>query len=276
MPDHSCQRLREVALTKPIIVIKAGRTAAAATAAASHTGSLSGSDEVLDAAFRRVGVLRVDSISQVFDMAEVLAKQPRPSRPKISDRHQRRRPGVLATDALIENHGELAPLSPATLASLDQFLPTAWSHSNPIDILGDADANRYARTLEGHVTRPEYRRPTRDPDSTGYDRPDRDCSGAHASTRESPASRFSQAGWEVNWSIPVNASWTMQVSLHLHIPILLHKPSPTCGGRITTSRPCTKRQPCRPTAKPPSPGRDEAAGIIAAARSEGRIDSHRG
>ena len=75
---------REVALAKPIIVIKAGRTEAAARAAASHTGSLTGSDEVLDAAFRRVGVLRVNSISEVFDMAEVLSKQPRPKGPRLA------------------------------------------------------------------------------------------------------------------------------------------------------------------------------------------------
>jgi acetyltransferase len=139
---------REVALTKPIIVIKAGRTAVAAKAAASHTGSLSGSDEVLDAAFRRVGVLRVDSISQVFDMAEVLAKQPRPHGPRLAIVTNAGGPGVLATDALIENRGELAPLSDATLKSLNSFLPSAWSHGNPIDILGDADPERYARTLE--------------------------------------------------------------------------------------------------------------------------------
>jgi len=139
---------REVALTKPIIVVKAGRTAAAAKAAASHTGSLSGSDEVLDAAFRRVGVLRVDSISQVFDMADVLAKQPRPRGRRLAIVTNAGGPGVLATDALIENHGELAPLSPAMLETLNTFLPAAWSHGNPIDILGDADAQRYARTLE--------------------------------------------------------------------------------------------------------------------------------
>ena len=84
---------REVALTKPIIVIKPGRTAQAAKAAASHTGSLTGSDEVLDAAFRRAGVLRVDAIADLFDVAEVLAKQPRPSGPAPDDRDQRRRPG---------------------------------------------------------------------------------------------------------------------------------------------------------------------------------------
>ncbi len=139
---------REVALTKPIIVIKAGRTEAAAKAATSHTGSLAGSDEVLDAAFRRVGVLRVDSISQVFDMADVLAKQPRPRGPKLAIVTNAGGPGVLATDALIENGGELAQLSSATIETLGTFLPVAWSHNNPIDILGDADAPRYARALE--------------------------------------------------------------------------------------------------------------------------------
>jgi acetyltransferase len=139
---------REVALTKPIIVIKAGRTEAAAKAAATHTGALTGSDEVLDAAFRRVGVLRVDSIEQVFDMAEVLAKQPRPRGPRLAIVTNAGGPGVLATDALIENHGELAQLSASTLEMLDSFLPAAWSHGNPIDILGDADPERYARTLE--------------------------------------------------------------------------------------------------------------------------------
>jgi acetyltransferase len=139
---------REVALSKPIIVIKAGRTEAAAKAAASHTGSMAGSDEVLDAAFRRVGVLRVSSISQVFDMAEVLAKQPRPRGPRLAIVTNAGGPGVLATDALIESRGELAALSPTTTTALDAFLPSAWSKGNPIDILGDADAARYARTIE--------------------------------------------------------------------------------------------------------------------------------
>jgi acetyltransferase len=139
---------REVALTKPIIAIKAGRTALAAKAAASHTGALSGSDEVLDAAFRRVGVLRVDSISQVFSMAEVLAKQPRPHGPKLAIVTNAGGPGVLATDALIENHGDLAQLSSTTLEALNGFLPPAWSHGNPIDILGDADEKRYTKTVE--------------------------------------------------------------------------------------------------------------------------------
>ena len=100
---------REVALTKPIIVIKVGHTEAAAKAAASHTGALTGSDEVLDAAFRRVGVLRVHSIGELFDIAELLGKQPRPAGPRLAIVTNGGGPGVLATDALIECGGELAP-----------------------------------------------------------------------------------------------------------------------------------------------------------------------
>ncbi|MGH9602162.1 MAG: bifunctional acetate--CoA ligase family protein/GNAT family N-acetyltransferase [Terriglobales bacterium] len=139
---------REVALTKPIIVIKAGRTEQAAKAAASHTGALAGSDEVLDAAFRRCGVLRVQSIADLFYMAEVLSKQPRPRGPRLAIVSNAGGPAVLATDALIAGHGELAPLSPQTLAALDQFLPPHWSHGNPVDILGDAGPDRYGRALE--------------------------------------------------------------------------------------------------------------------------------
>ncbi len=138
---------REVALTKPILVIKAGRTAAAAQAAASHTGALTGSDEVLEAAFRRCGVLRVASIADVFYMAEVLSKQPRPRGPRLTIVTNAGGPGVLATDALIAGDGELAPVSPETRAGLDRILPPHWSHGNPIDILGDAEPERYAQAL---------------------------------------------------------------------------------------------------------------------------------
>src|SRR5512135_1417082 len=138
---------REVALTKPIIVIKAGRTAQAAKAAASHTGALAGSDDVLDAVFRRCGVLRVNSISDLFYMAEVLAKQPRPAGPRLTIVTNAGGPGVLATDTLIAMGGELAELSAESLAALNQVLPPHWSHGNPIDILGDADPERYAQAL---------------------------------------------------------------------------------------------------------------------------------
>ncbi len=139
---------REVALTKPIIVIKPGRTEAAAKAAASHTGALTGSDEVLEAAFRRTGVLRVQNIADLFYMAEVLAKQPRPRGPRLTIVTNAGGPGVLATDALITSGGELAQMSPETMQSLNALLPPHWSRNNPVDVLGDAGADRYAKTLE--------------------------------------------------------------------------------------------------------------------------------
>jgi acetyltransferase len=139
---------REVALSKPIIVIKAGRTPAAAKAAASHTGSLAGSDDVLDAAFRRSGVLRVDRISDLFYMAEILDKQPRPRGPRLTILTNAGGPGVLATDALISEGGTLAELAPETVAALDQVLPAHWSHQNPIDLIGDAGPERYAKAVE--------------------------------------------------------------------------------------------------------------------------------
>ena len=146
---------REVALTKPVIVIKVGHTEAAARAAASHTGALTGSDAVLDAAFRRAGVLRVSRIEELFDMAEVLAKQPRPKGPRLAIVTNAGGPGALATDLLVTSGGELAPLSPDTLAKLNELLPAHWSHANPIDILGDACAQRFASTLRIVTQDPE-------------------------------------------------------------------------------------------------------------------------
>ena len=145
---------REVALTKPIIVIKPGRTAQAAKAAASHTGSLTGSDEVLDAAFRRVGVLRVERISDLFGMAEVLDKQPRPKGPALTIVTNAGGPAVLATDALVGGGGKLTDLSEAAMAAYDEVLPPTWSHNNPVDIIGDAPPDRYARALEIAATDP--------------------------------------------------------------------------------------------------------------------------
>ena len=139
---------REIALSKPIIVIKAGRSEAASRAAASHTGALTGSDEVLDAAFRRSGVLRVLNLADIFYMAEVLSKQPRPRGPRLTILTNAGGPGVLATDALVANGGQLAALSEETLRALDAFLPAHWSHNNPIDVLGDADSDRYGQALE--------------------------------------------------------------------------------------------------------------------------------
>jgi acetyltransferase len=139
---------REIALGKPIIVIKAGRSEAASRAAASHTGALTGSDDVLDAAFRRCGVLRVQNIADLFYMAEVLSKQPRPRGPHLSIVTNAGGPGVLATDALMATGGELTVLSPATLRELDEFLSSHWSHNNPVDVLADADAERYVKAVD--------------------------------------------------------------------------------------------------------------------------------
>ncbi|PZV01553.1 MAG: acetyl CoA synthetase subunit alpha [Leptolyngbya sp.] len=146
---------REVALSKPIIVIKAGRTQAAAQAAASHTGALTGSDAVLDAAFYRCGVLRVDHIEELFDTAEALAKQPRPRGPRLSIMTNAGGPGVLATDALIRAGGSLATLSDASVNALNAALPVHWSHSNPIDILGDAEPARFAEVLKTTLIDPD-------------------------------------------------------------------------------------------------------------------------
>ena len=139
---------REVALTKPIIVIKPGRTAAAAKAAASHTGSLTGSDEVLQAAFQRVGVLRVDTISELFDMAEVLSKQPRPKGPRLTIVTNAGGPSVIATDMLITSGGQLAELKPETMVAFNKILPSTWSHNNPVDIIGDAKPELYAKAVD--------------------------------------------------------------------------------------------------------------------------------
>lgn len=138
---------REVSLSKPIIVLKAGRTEAAAQAAASHTGALVGSDAVLDAAFRRSGVLRVERIAELFSMAETLSKQPLPKGPNLTIVTNAGGPGVLATDALIGGGGALTAPSTETMKRLRERLPDPWSHHNPIDILSDASPARYADTV---------------------------------------------------------------------------------------------------------------------------------
>lgn len=138
---------RAVAAQKPIVVIKVGRTAEASRVAASHTGAMTGSDAVLDAALRQSGVLRVDTIEELFDMAEVLAKQPLPTGRRLAIVTNAGGPGALATDALVLGQGELAELSAKTMTDLNALLPAHWSHHNPVDVLGDADAARFAEAL---------------------------------------------------------------------------------------------------------------------------------
>ena len=139
---------RHFARTKTILVVKAGKYGESAKAATSHTGSLTGEDEVYDAAFRRAGLIRVEEIEDLFNCSEVLQMQPNPKGPHLAIVTNAGGPGVMATDALIARGGKLATLSPRTLEVLDQILPHYWSRGNPIDILGDATPDRYAEVIK--------------------------------------------------------------------------------------------------------------------------------
>lgn len=145
---------KETALTKPVILIKAGKTIESARAAKSHTGALTGSDEMLNVALKRVGVLRVDTIDSLFGMAEIFSKQPVTKGPNLAIVTNAGGPGVIATDALIINKAKLAKLQDKTFEELNKFLPSAWSHNNPIDILGDASADLYYKTVNEVIRDP--------------------------------------------------------------------------------------------------------------------------
>jgi acetyltransferase len=142
---------REVALTKPIIVLKVGRTALGAKAVASHTGASAGNDDIFDAAFRRAGVLRVDTLDELFAMAEVLGKQPRTRGSRLAIVTNGGGPAALAADALAAANGRLADLSEQTVQTLNQTLPSFWSRSNPVDLLSDAKAGQYAAAVEALI-----------------------------------------------------------------------------------------------------------------------------
>ena len=139
---------RAAARSKPVVVLKAGRVPEGAKAAASHTGALAGSDDVYDAAIRRAGMLRVLTTEDLFGAVETLAR----ARPLFGERlaimTNGGGPGVMATDALVCGGGRLATLSNETLRRLGEVLPATWSHANPVDIIGDAPAERYRQTLE--------------------------------------------------------------------------------------------------------------------------------
>ncbi len=146
---------RAAARIKPVVVIKAGRHAQGARAAATHTGALAGSDAVYDAAFRRAGLLRVLDLDQLFAAAETLGRQkPFPGK-RLALLTNGGGVGVLATDRLIDMGGTLSGLSPAALEKLNAILPSTWSQSNPVDIIGDADPARYAGALEALLDDPE-------------------------------------------------------------------------------------------------------------------------
>lgn len=138
---------RAAARNKPMIVIKSGRVPEGAAAAASHTGALSGSDEVFDAVVRRAGALRVHTIGELFSTAELLARHRQIVGPRLAILTNGGGPGVMATDALILAGGQLADLSAATCRRLDEILPSNWSGRNPVDIIGDANPDRYRQAL---------------------------------------------------------------------------------------------------------------------------------
>lgn len=146
---------RAAARNKPVLLVKAGRAAAGARAASSHTGALAGSDAVFDAAVRRAGMLRVDSLEALFDAAETLAR-PRPWRgERLAILTNGGGAGVLACDALELGGGQLAQLSPATLQALDAVLPDGWPRANPVDIIGDAPVTRYLDAMRVLLAAPE-------------------------------------------------------------------------------------------------------------------------
>jgi acetyltransferase len=146
---------RAAARLKPVIAVKAGRHQAAAKAASSHTGALAGVDAVYDAAFRRAGILRVRDLDEVFDAVETLANAPSISREDLVILTNGGGAGVLATDALLDYGGKLTDLSHDTIEKLDAVLPPTWSHGNPVDIIGDAQAGRYADALRILLEAPE-------------------------------------------------------------------------------------------------------------------------
>ncbi len=145
---------RAFARTKPIIAYKSGRFAESAKAAASHTGAMAGEDAVYDAVFQRAGVVRIFEIDDLFECAELLARQRPPRGPRLAIVTNAGGPGVMATDALIARQGTLAQLAPETMHQLNQALPAFWSHNNPVDILGDAPPDRYAKAMEIVLTDP--------------------------------------------------------------------------------------------------------------------------
>jgi len=139
---------RSFARVKPIIVIKSGRFKEGAKAASSHTGAMAGEDYIYDAAFKRAGCVRVKKIGELFNCSSILAKQPRPTGKNLAIVTNAGGPGVLATDAIVENGGKLSELSEETIEELNKFLPTHWSKGNPMDIIGDSDEEAYRKTIE--------------------------------------------------------------------------------------------------------------------------------
>ncbi len=146
---------RAASRTKPVVVIKAGRTGEAARAAASHTGALAGEDEIYEAAFERAGMLRVFDLDELFAAVETLGTGLRVGSDRLAIVSNGGGLAVLATDTLVELGGRLAALRPETLERLSKVLPPTWNRANPVDIIGDADGARYRAAVETVLEDPE-------------------------------------------------------------------------------------------------------------------------
>jgi acetyltransferase len=146
--------LRAAARVKPVILVKVGRHEAGSRAAMSHTASLVGSDDAFDAAVRRSGVVRVQTVTQLFSAAKALACGFHPSGNRLAIVTNGGGPGVMATDRAEDLGLVMANLSEATIARLDRVLPTNWSHGNPVDVIGDAQADRYQHAVAACLADP--------------------------------------------------------------------------------------------------------------------------
>lgn len=155
-PTHFTQIAREVCRTKPIIAVKSGRTTLGAKAASSHTGALAGLDVGVDALFEQTGVMRVDTVEELFDVASALTMQPVPKGNRVMVVTNAGGPGILATDALINNGMEMPPLSQVTIKKMKGFLSADASFSNPMDMVAGAGPREFKKTLDAVKDDPKY------------------------------------------------------------------------------------------------------------------------
>ncbi len=148
------QTARQLTKHKPIIAIKSGSTSAGSRAVSSHTGTLAGSERAYEAAFKQAGVLRAGSVGELIDLSVALAYQPLPRNEQVAIITNAGGPGIMATDAIERCGLRLASLSQETMDGLRQALPSAASVLNPVDVLGDALADRYRAALQSTATDP--------------------------------------------------------------------------------------------------------------------------
>jgi len=146
---------RAFSKTKPIVVLKSGLGQAGAKAVASHTGTIAGDDKVFEAAFKRAGVIRASTISELFNYAKTLNRGKLANGNRLAIVTNAGGPGVISTDFLTSHGGKLANIAPATIKALDAALPPAWSRSNPIDVLGDGQPQHYKAAVQACLEDPE-------------------------------------------------------------------------------------------------------------------------